>query len=79
LQRLEILEQLAIHSLTQGKELFPESLQVLLDREPVELIAVLLAQLNLERVLDEHLMLDHQRQVPDPALHPQGIGMVLSN
>ncbi|MGH8068281.1 MAG: hypothetical protein ACRERE_24225 [Candidatus Entotheonellia bacterium] len=37
LQRLQILEQLTIHPLTQGEQLFPESPQRLLDGEPVEL------------------------------------------
>jgi hypothetical protein len=50
-----------------------ESLQRLLDGEPVELRAELLAQLDLERVFGEQLLLDHQRQVADPALNPQGI------
>jgi hypothetical protein len=41
LQRLEILEQLAIHPLKQGEKLFFESLQLLLDSEPFELHVVL--------------------------------------
>ena len=58
LQRLEILKQLAIHALTQGEQFFFESLQVRLDGEPVELRAVLLAQLEPERFLSEQLLLD---------------------
>ena len=47
LQRLEILEQLAIRPLKYGEELFFESPQVLLDGEPLDLPAVFLAQLDL--------------------------------
>jgi hypothetical protein len=64
LQGLEILEQLAVHPLEQGKELFPESPHPPLDRKPVELRTILLTQLDLERILGKQLVLDRQRQVP---------------
>ncbi len=35
-QGLQILEQLAIHPLEQGEELFPEAAQCLFDREAVK-------------------------------------------
>ena len=35
--------------------------------------AILLAQFDPERVFAAQLVLDHQRQVPDPALNPQGV------
>jgi hypothetical protein len=41
LQRLEMLEQLAIRSLTQGEESSAESPQLVLDRKPVEWHGVL--------------------------------------
>ena len=41
------LEQLAVHPLEDGEELFPETSQVLLDGEAVELRAVVLAQRDL--------------------------------
>ena len=61
LQRLEILEHLAVHPLKEGQELFPEALQRLLDGEPVELRAIPLAQRDRERLFGEQLVLDHQR------------------
>ena len=73
LQHLEIPEQLLVHPLKQRQQLFPESPQCLLDSEPLDLRAVALAQLDLERVFGEQFLLDHQRQVADPALNPQGI------
>jgi len=73
LQRLEILEQLAIYPLTQGEQLFFESLQLLLDREPVKLPAILLTQLDSERFLSEQFMLDRERYIPGPALNSQEI------
>jgi hypothetical protein len=77
LQCLQILEQLAVHPLKQGEQLFPESTQRLLDREPVELRPILLAKFHLERVLSEQLLLDRERQVPDPALNSQVLPYVM--
>jgi hypothetical protein len=78
LQHLKILQQLTIRSLKQGEQLFPEPLQPLLDGEPVEVWAVLLAHPNLERVLPEQLVLDYERQIAYPALNPEGIGVVIT-
>jgi hypothetical protein len=41
LQRLEMLQQLAIHPLAAGEEVFSESPQRHLDREPVDLHAII--------------------------------------
>jgi len=73
LQGFEILEQLAIHPLTQGEELFSESPHIILDGKAFDLRAILSLQLDLERVLGEQLLLDHQRQVPDSPLNPQDV------
>jgi hypothetical protein len=35
----------------------------------------LLAQLDLERILSEQFALDRKRQIADPALNPQSIGI----
>jgi hypothetical protein len=47
LQPLEMLEQLTVRALEQGQEVFPEPPQRFLAREPVELWAILVAQLDL--------------------------------
>jgi hypothetical protein len=54
---LQILEQLTIHPLTHGEELFSESPQRLLDGEPFDLHTVLVVQLDLEQVLGEQRMM----------------------
>jgi hypothetical protein len=58
LQRLEIMKQLAIHPLTQGEQLFPESAQMILDSKALDLRAISSLQLDAEGFLSEALVLD---------------------